>query len=146
MSLIATGHEKPVNMVAARLLMRAPWWAQYPEPAKKCVVMLNVEHSWDAWINYTKGPPASRADEMPIADKRGRVIECKDGKLLTVIGYGNDGSRQAKVKNGHTPPAWWRGGGWDGARVRQTTRREHFWWVVKNGEMYLENLSSGRPR
>lgn len=131
METIKTGHERPANLISARLLWKAPWWAHYPETARKAVLGIKKQHSWQAWVDYTKAPPNNGGPRSSqIIDRRGIVFQYfGEDRTITVIGFSRSIGHESMHPSGKRP-AWWVGGGWDPKRMGQRTLYHHAWWCV----------------
>ena len=119
MDAIKTGHERPVNRQARMILAKSPWWA-LPRPEKQEEIVRSVE-SFDIeqLVNVTRQPP------FTVHDHRGMTIGD-----VTVIGFADTKTHWVRKT---TPPPWWIGH-WDKRRTREVDP-EHFWWVVRDGEV-----------
>ena len=127
---------KPVNLIAAKLLWKAPWWAKYPEPAKAVIVKLPLAAEWSAWVDFTKSAPIRKRppwDSRPhpqITERRGHILRWRDGTEAMVIGYADEVARVINTRKYLEKPPWWVGGGWDPRRPHREIRILHAWWVV----------------
>lgn len=134
MDPIKTGHERPVNKQAALLLAKAPWWAHYPEPAKKAVLEIAAKPDvkWDDLLSYTNPPPEPLKGQQPLQDKRGVKLKFSDGSIGVVTGYASKRvvftprrRSSHNAKPGETPLI-----------VRREAMNIHYWWINKNGNMF----------
>lgn len=119
---IKTGHERPVNLVAARMLWAAPWWAKVNEKVAAEVPKFSEKRTLEDWCDLLKPPPILPGSlRNQIMDRRGSYItHWRFGEGL-VTGYAHTGSK-----------------------VRQRTK--HLWWVrFPHGFEFL-NLGDGSKR
>lgn len=130
-------HATPINRVAARLLRKAPWWAQYPEPAKEAIQSVKADYSIEEWVDITKAPPGD------VEDKRGVRIEWPNGARGVIVGYAHwtEGKHSGKAGK----PRYWKDyNEWDPMRRKGAIRRVHSWWVESNGELRTMKWRTGR--
>jgi hypothetical protein len=121
------GNEKPVNITAARMLWRAPWWAKVDEPAQKAVRENPPVKTLQELVNLTSPPPEG------CNDLRGH----RRGEFL-IIGHAE--SIQHQVMHKTHKPNYWVGDGWVTRKTKQWERR-HWWWCIdlRTGEIVMKN-------
>jgi hypothetical protein len=140
MDPIPTGHERPINQQARMILARAPWWAHYPEPAKKAVLELADKEpvKWDNLLSYTDPPPDPAEGQQRMIDHRGKTFCFADGERGIVLGFASK-HRCVRSDKSHRARMTKKKGG-------QSSYLLHFWWVQKGNEIVCVKWRTKRTR
>jgi hypothetical protein len=122
MDAIKTGHEKPVNLIAARMLWAAPWWAKVHEVVQREIVKVAETKPLEEWWDVFQSPPI-RFGCQPIRDLRGTwILNCVHGYGL-ITGYAH---KKVRYK-GISPSDIRTGRRNQSDQARQIN--QHIWWV-----------------
>jgi hypothetical protein len=130
-------HPEPIDRQASKMFWKAPWWAQYPEPAKRAILEVKNDVSWEAFVNYINPPPnKGRPEGNKLKDRRGETVQDKLGFVAKIIGYSRScppGEVQVRLR-ARSKPIWFRGDGWNDKQLNKDTYGAGaIWWAVVDG-------------
>jgi hypothetical protein len=119
----------PVNLDAARVLWRAPWWAKVSIPDRPLVESAALNFKAEDFVNVTMGPPES------VEDKRGTRIVWFSGTWGTITGFCQI---RPYFHNGISNSKFF------GKRQKILIRKHRFWWALSD-RGYITQVRWGCP-
>lgn len=122
-------NSRPVNLQAARLLWRAPWWARLDVEDKALCVQAIARWEEKRVVDYFKEPAGN------LEDRRGCKVQFRNGETGIITGF-QERVICIKKKRGQMQ-SWYYMGKLYRARGDATEDRRVRWWVL---------LSSGEFR
>ena len=133
----------PVDRLAASMFWKMPWWADVPEHVAMPIARAVLDDRLPPEainIDYFKGPPKRSGQEnrdQDIPDRRGWYVRFESGRQGVITGYAHSTvairNTSPKDKKRTDKPFWWRGDGWDNARVKTKNVYNHRWWYFCDG-------------
>lgn len=146
----------PVDRLAASMFWKTPWWAEVPEHVATLIARAVLEERLQPEVinvDYFKEPPKRSTQEnrnQEIPDRRGWYVRFESGRQGVITGYAYSTvairNTSPKDKKKTSKPFWWRGDGWDNARVKHKNVYNHRWWVFGNGRFEIIQQSKHSKR
>ena len=117
----------PVNLQAAKMLWKSPWWAKSPPDERKQIQKAIDPLPISLLIDYTKEMPVRAEcpmDQRPKDLKGARIVWTHNGELGRILGFADtvEHHRYEKKKSGQKA-----------LRIR----REFFWWAVNERGIFV---------
>ena len=139
-------NSRPINMQAARLFWKSPWWAKVPIEDKQ--ELLAIKLKIEDLVDVTNPPPKRPGGPLnQIHDARGQKVKSPAGTIVgLVLGYAHSkpGKRRAK-KDSLT--GRFVGNTWETFEFRRPSGRmqTHYWYVYFYGEVHVVSFDKWKP-
>ena len=131
-------HSRPVNMQAAKIFWKAPWWAKLPPEDKE--EMIHTVTKLENLVDVYQPPPqrpGGRHNQIP--DLRGtKVRHKKQGIVALVLGYAY--AKASHLTRGDQKrELWWTGNGWATATTKGNLKHvnEQRWYAFFEGDVQI---------
>jgi hypothetical protein len=137
MDTLAT-HGRPVNLQAAKIFWKAPWWAKLPIEDKEEIVRTEVK--LEDLVDVFSAPPLLPGSaHNQIKDWRGWKVKHKGlGIVALVLGYAYAGRGSLRARKTVTS-RFWNGSTWSSAKMDllSSRGRAHRWYAFFQGEVNI---------
>ena len=137
-----TTHIRPINLQAAKVFWKAPWWAKISLEDKTEVIRTTAKIEDLVDVNC---PPPTRpgGGHNQIPDLRGTKVRHKSrGLVALVLGYAFSAPQSHNVRRDNRTnhqTVWWNGNNWNSVENQGSRgfRNEQRWYALFEGKVQI---------